>query len=70
MREARIRRGLSQQQLSEMVGVTRLRVIDMERGSPGVPIGPYARVAQCLGLQLGLQAYRRPVFEDLEETFR
>ena len=70
LREARIRRGLSQQQLAEMAGVTRLRVIDMERGAPGVAIGAYARVAQSLGLQLGLQAYRRPVFEDLKETFR
>lgn len=70
MREARIRRGLSQQQLAEMAGVTRLRVIDMERAAPGVAIGAYARVAQCLGLQLGLQAYLRPVFDDLKETFQ
>jgi HTH-type transcriptional regulator/antitoxin HipB len=70
LREARIRRGLSQQQLAEMAGVTRLRVIDIERGSPGVAIGAYVRVAQSLGLQLELQAYRRPVFEDLKETFR
>ena len=66
LREARIRRGLSQQQLAQMAGVPRLRVIDIERGSPGVAIGAYARVAQSLGLQ----AYRRPVFEDLKETFR
>jgi transcriptional regulator with XRE-family HTH domain len=70
LREARIRRGLTQQQLAEMAGVTRLRVIDIERGSPGVAIGAYAQVARSLGLQLGLQAYRRPVFEELKETFR
>jgi transcriptional regulator with XRE-family HTH domain len=70
LREARIHRGLTQQQLAEMAGVTRLRVIDIERGLPGVAIGAYAQVARSLGLQLGLQAYRRPVFEDLQETFR
>ena len=70
LREARVNRGLSQQQLAEMAGVTRLRVIDIERGSPGVAIAAYARVAQSLGLQLGVQPYRRPVFEELKETFR
>lgn len=70
LREARVHRGLSQQQLAEMAGVTRLRVIDIERGSTGVAIGAYARVAHSLGLQLGLEAYRRPVFEELQETFR
>ncbi len=70
LREARIHRGLSQQQLAEMAGVTRLRVIDIERGSASVAIGAYARVARSLGLQLALEAYRRPVFEELKETFR
>lgn len=69
LREARIHRGLSQEQLARLTGLTRLRVIDIERGAPGVSIGAYAQAARSLGLQLGLEPYRRPVFEELKDLF-
>lgn len=69
LREARTRRGLSQAQLASLAGLTRLRVIDIERGSASVSMGAYAQVARGLGLQLTLEPYRRPVFEELKDLF-
>jgi HTH-type transcriptional regulator / antitoxin HipB len=69
LREARIHRGLSQEQLAQRSGLTRLRVIDIERGSPSVSMGAYAQAARSLGLQLGLEPHRRPVFDELKDLF-
>lgn len=69
IRLARVRRGLSQEQLATMSGLTRLRIIDIERGSPGVAIGAYAKAAQAVGAQIALEPYRRPVFEELDGIF-
>lgn len=69
IRQARVRRGLSQEQVAAMSGLTRLRIIAIEQGSPGVAIGAYARAAQAVGAQLALEPYRRPVFEELDDIF-
>jgi HTH-type transcriptional regulator/antitoxin HipB len=69
LREARARRGWSQAQLASQAGLTRLRVIDIERGSTSVSMGAYAQAARSLGLRLALEPYRRPVFEELKDLF-
>lgn len=70
MREARKRRGLTQQELARLARLTRLRIIEIERGSPAVAMGAYAKAAHAMGFQMGLDAYQRPVFEELDGLFK
>jgi HTH-type transcriptional regulator/antitoxin HipB len=70
LRAARLRRGLSQQGLASSAGLTRLRVVEIERGSSSVAIDAYVKAARAMGFELGLVAYRRPVFEELDSLFK
>lgn len=69
IRLARTRRDLTQVQVARMSGLTRLRIVAIERGCPGVAIGAYAKAAQAVGAQLALEPYRRPVFDELAAIF-
>jgi transcriptional regulator with XRE-family HTH domain len=53
MRERRIMLGVTQNQLAELVGITRQEVYKYERGVTGVGAGHLYRMAQALGVEVG-----------------
>lgn len=55
LRAARKRENLSQAQLSAMAGVPRQRLIELEKGKPGVSLAAYALAVAALGLELNLK---------------
>jgi len=52
VRSARQERGLTQREVSTLTGITRLRIIAIERGEGTVAIEAYAIVARTLGISL------------------
>lgn len=48
---ARLRRSLSQQQVSDRAGISRRTLREIERGAPGTSLGTLAAVLQVLGLE-------------------
>lgn len=50
LREARLRRRLSAQLVSERAATSRSTLLKIEQGSPSVSIGIYAAVIQAVGL--------------------
>jgi transcriptional regulator with XRE-family HTH domain len=48
---ARLRRKLSSEQVAERANITRPTLLSIEKGSPGVAMGAYARVLFVLGLE-------------------
>lgn len=53
IREARLRREISQSLIAERASVSRPTITRIENGDPGVSIGAYAMVLQSLGLLEG-----------------
>lgn len=51
---ARLRRKLSSEQVAERANITRPTLLSIEKGSPGVAMGAYARVLFVLGLEKDL----------------
>jgi len=69
LKEMRQRRSLTQVELAAIARVPRLKVIQVERGDPGVSIRTYAAVAHALGAELALAPSRRPTLEEAKEFF-
>jgi len=69
LRDMRTRRALTQANLAQLAGVTRLKVIQAERGDPSVSLRTYAAIAQALGAELTLVPKRRPTLEEAKEFF-
>lgn len=69
LKEMRQRRSLTQAQLAAIARVPRLKVIQAERGDPGVSIRTYAAVAHALGAELTLTPSRRPTLEEAKDFF-
>ena len=59
LRYARLRRRFSAAMVSERAGMTRNTLRSVERGSPGVAIGAYAKVLLCMGLEKDLELIGR-----------
>ncbi len=66
---ARLRRKISLAQLAERAGCSELTLIRIEKGTPSVAIGTYARVLYGLGLSddLLLLAQNDPVGRNLQD---
>lgn len=69
LQDMRARRSLTQADLARLAGVTRLKVIQAERGDPSVSVRAYAAIAQALGAELTLSPRRRPTLEEAKEFF-
>lgn len=67
LREARLRRELSQQLIAERASVTRQLIARIEDGDPSVSIGSYAMVMQALGLLSGWGSIRDKLGEELAD---
>ena len=48
---ARLRRKISTTALSQMAGLSRVTLGEIEKGNPRVSLGAYASVLSCLGLE-------------------
>ena len=51
-------------------GITRQKVIEIEKGSPSVALQAYARVFAALGCELRLVPATRPTLDEVEELFK
>ncbi|KAB0490172.1 helix-turn-helix domain-containing protein [Pseudomonas vancouverensis] len=69
IREARIRRGLTQAHLGELAGLTRQKVIAVEKGTQSVAMSAYARVLSALDSELVVVPATMPTLEELGDLF-
>ncbi|MHC8365149.1 helix-turn-helix transcriptional regulator [Pseudomonas sp. ZT5P21] len=69
IREKRIYRGHTQAKLAELAGLTRQKVIAIERGAPSVSIMAYARVLSALDCEIAVIPAAMPTLEELGELF-
>jgi HTH-type transcriptional regulator / antitoxin HipB len=68
-RATRRRRGLTQAALAQRAGLSRAKIIQIEKGETGVSIGAYAAVATALGAALAITPLQRPTLEETRELF-
>lgn len=69
LREKRLNRGLTQAQLAELAGLTRYKVIAVEKGTLSVGMIAYARVLAALECELSVVPARMPPLEELGDLF-
>ncbi|MFJ2712931.1 helix-turn-helix domain-containing protein [Pseudomonas sp. NPDC087346] len=69
LREKRINRGLTQAQLANLAGLTRYKVIAVEKGTLSVGMIAYARVLGALDCELAVVPAAMPTLEELGDLF-
>lgn len=69
LREKRIARGLTQVQLARIAGLTRYKIIAVEKGTPSVSMIAYARTLAALDSELVVIPAVMPTLEELAELF-
>ena len=69
LREKRISRGLTQAQLAALAGLTRYKVIAVEKGTLSVGMIAYARVLGALDCELAVVPAAMPTLEELGDLF-
>lgn len=62
-------RGLTQANLAELAGLTRQKVIAVEKGSLSVSMSAYARVLGALDCEFAVIPAAMPTLEELGELF-
>lgn len=69
IREKRIIRGLTQVQLAELAGLTRHKVIAVEKGTLSVGMIAFARILAALDCELSVIPAAMPTLEELGDLF-
>jgi HTH-type transcriptional regulator/antitoxin HipB len=69
IREKRLNRGFTQAKLAELAGLTRQKVIGVEKGDLSVSMMAYARVAGALDCEFAIVPAAMPTLEELEDLF-
>ena len=69
LREKRVNRGLTQAQLAELAGLTRHKVIAVEKGTLSVGMIAYARILGALDCELTVVPAVMPTLEELGDLF-
>ncbi|MGW8464651.1 helix-turn-helix transcriptional regulator [Pseudomonas sp. CLCA07] len=69
IREKRINRGLTQVQLAELAGLTRQKVIAVEKGTLSVGMIAFARILAALDCELSAIPAAMPTLEELGDLF-
>ncbi|NCE92389.1 helix-turn-helix domain-containing protein [Pseudomonas sp. L13] len=69
IRAMRINRGYKQADLAALAGITRQKLIEIEKGSLSVAMNAYARVIAALGSEVKLVPATMPTLEELEDLF-
>lgn len=67
--EKRMNRGLTQANLAELAGLTRQKVIAVEKGTLSVSMSAYARVLGALDCEFAVIPAAMPTLEELGELF-
>lgn len=70
LRRARVDKGMSQQQLAAMLGVTRQWVASVEAGAPTARLGMVIDALRCVDVLLETRADESQVILDLVPGFR
>ncbi|VVP53533.1 helix-turn-helix transcriptional regulator [Pseudomonas fluorescens] len=70
IREKRINRGLTQVQLAELAGLTRHKVISVEKGTLSVGMIAFARILAALDCELSVIPAAMPTLEELGDLFQ
>ncbi|EJM22027.1 putative transcriptional regulator [Pseudomonas sp. GM18] len=69
IREKRMNRGLTQASLAELAGLTRQKVIAVEKGTLSVSMSAYARVLGALDCEFAVIPAAMPTLEELGDLF-
>lgn len=69
LREKRINRGLTQAQLAGLAGLTRYKIIAVEKGTLSVGMIAYARVLAALDCELSVVPATMPTLEEIGDLF-
>ena len=69
LREKRVNRGLTKAQLAELAGLTRYKVIAVEKGTLSIGMIAYARVLAALDCELAVIPAVMPTLEELGDLF-
>ena len=69
IRERRLNRGLTQAGLADIAGLTRQKVIAVEKGGISVGMTAYARVLGALGCELSVIPASMPTLEEVQGVF-
>jgi transcriptional regulator with XRE-family HTH domain len=69
IREKRMNRGHTQAQLADLAGLTRQKVIAVEKGALSVSMVAYARVLGALDCEITVVPAAMPTLEELAELF-
>lgn len=69
IREKRLGRGLTQADLARIAGLTRQKVIAVEKGTLSVGISAYARVLGALDCELAVVPAAMPTLDEVQDLF-
>lgn len=69
IRTRRLNRGLTQQQVAALAGLTRQKVIAVEQGSVSVAMGAYAKVLAALDCELQVVPAVMPTLDEIQGLF-
>ena len=69
VRQRRLNRGLTQASLAALAGITRQKVIAIERGGLSVGLAAYARVLGALDCELALVPAAMPTLDEIQGVF-
>lgn len=69
IRQCRLNRGLTQARLAELAGITRQKVIAIERGELSVGMGAYARALGAMDCEFALVPAAMPTLDEIRGVF-
>jgi transcriptional regulator with XRE-family HTH domain len=69
IREKRLSRGLTQADLAQIAGLTRQKVVAVEKGTLSVGVNAYARVLGALDCELAVIPAVMPTLDEVQDLF-
>jgi transcriptional regulator with XRE-family HTH domain len=69
IREKRLSRGLTQADLAQIAGLTRQKVVAVEKGTLSVGVNAYARVLGALDCELAVIPAAMPTLDEVQDLF-
>lgn len=69
IREKRLSRGLTQADLAQIAGLTRQKVVAVEKGTLSVGMSAYARVLGALDCELAVIPAAMPTLDEVQDLF-
>jgi transcriptional regulator with XRE-family HTH domain len=69
IRDKRLSRGLTQAELAQIAGLTRQKVVAVEKGSGSVSVSAYARALGALDCELSVVPAAMPTLDEVQGLF-